>query len=273
MVANGIILLKVTCLHCLKEHYQIIMKIFYYLNCFNSYSTENVFKEHEEICNELDSCHIEMPKCFEKIIKLNPGEKSLKAPFAIYLDLECLLKKEQHYQNNNLEESYTEKKAKHEPSGWAMFTRCSFDKKENKLNYYRGKDCIEKLCKKLKERAMKIINYEEKEMIPLTYEENKSYKEQEACHICKEKFCMDKDDENYKNRKKVKDHCHYTGKFKGAAHSICNLRYKVPDNIPIIIHNASYDTYFIINHLAEEFKGKLDCIEEHGKMYYFFCTN
>ena len=70
--------------------------------------------------------------------------------------------------NNNLEESYTQKKAKHEPSGWAMFTRCSFDKKENELNYYRGKDCIEKLCKKLKECAMKIIDYKEKEMIPLT---------------------------------------------------------------------------------------------------------
>ena len=55
---------------------------------------------------------------------------------------------------------------------------------------------------------MKIINYEEKEMIPLTYEENKSYKEQELCHICEEKFCMDKDDENYKNKIKVKDHCH-----------------------------------------------------------------
>ena len=40
------------------------------------------------------ACHIEMPKCFEKILKYNPGEKSLKAPFAIYLDLECLLKKE-----------------------------------------------------------------------------------------------------------------------------------------------------------------------------------
>ena len=87
-----------------------------------------------------------MPKWVEKILKYNPGEKSLKAPFAIYLDLECLLKKEQSHgdnnnndNNNNLEESYTQKKAKHEPSGWAMFARCSFDKKENKLNYYRGK--------------------------------------------------------------------------------------------------------------------------------------
>ena len=73
-----------------------------------------------------------------------------------------------------------------------MFTRCSFDKKENKLDYCSRKDCIEKFCKKLKERAMKIINYEQKEMIPLTYEENKSYKEQEACHICEKKFGVDK---------------------------------------------------------------------------------
>ena len=65
----------------------------YCLNCFSSYPTENPLKEHEEIFNEHDSCHIEMAKWFEKILKYNPGEKSLRAPFAIYLDLECLLKK------------------------------------------------------------------------------------------------------------------------------------------------------------------------------------
>ena len=46
-----------------------------------------------------------------------------------------------------------------------MLTSCSFDKKENTLDYYRGKDCIEKLCKKLKQHAMNIINYEKKGMI------------------------------------------------------------------------------------------------------------
>ena len=55
-----------------------------------------------------------------------------------------------------------------------MFTRCSFDIKENKLNYYRGKDFIEKLCKKLKKTAMKIINNKKKEMIQLTKEEKRS---------------------------------------------------------------------------------------------------
>ena len=82
---------------------------FYCSNCFNSYTTKN-------------SCHIETPKWVEKISKYNPGEKSLKAPFAIYLDLECLLKKEQSCENNP-EISYTEKKAKHEPSVWAIFTK------------------------------------------------------------------------------------------------------------------------------------------------------
>ena len=73
---------------------------FYCLNCFSSYTTKNKLKEHEEMCNNHDSCHIEMPKWIEKILKYNPGEKSLKAPFAIYLDLECLLRKEQSCQNN-----------------------------------------------------------------------------------------------------------------------------------------------------------------------------
>ena len=116
-----------------------------------------------------------------------------------------------------------------------MFTRCSFDKRENNLNYYRGKDCIENLCKKLKESTTEIINNKETEMIPLTHEENIFYNEQGVCYISKEKFCADKNDKNYINKKKVKDHCRYTGKFRGAAHSKCNFNYKVLKEIPIII--------------------------------------
>ena len=110
-------------------------------------------------------------------------------------------------------------------------------------------------------------------MIPLTHEENKSYKEQGKCHICEGKFCVDEDDESYKNRKKVKDHCHYTGKFRGAAHSKCNLNCKVPKDIPIRIHNASYDTHFIMNQLAEEFKGELNCIRENMEKYITFSVS
>ena len=75
---------------------------------------------------------------------------------------------------------------------------------------------------------------------------------------------------NYTNTRKVKDHCHHTGKFRGAAHRKCNLNYKAPKDILIIIHNASYDTHFIINQLAEEFKGELNSIGENMEKYITF---
>ena len=92
-------------------------------------------------------------------------------------------------------------------------------------------------------------------------------------HLMKNKIDLIITDEkikNYQNKRKVKDHCHYTGKFRGAAHSKCILNYKVPKDIPIIIHNASYDTHFIINQLAEEFKGELNCIGENMEKYITF---
>ena len=86
---------------------------------------------------------------------------------------------------------------------------------------------------------MKIINYEEKEMIPLIDNENRSHEKQKKCHICQKGICYCKTEEKkFELYQKVRDHCHYTGKFRGAAHSICNLRYKVPQEIPVKIHNG-----------------------------------
>ena len=56
---------------------------------------------------------------------------------------------------------------------------------------------------KIKRNAMEIIN-QEKKIISLTHKENNFYNEQEICYICKEKFCMDKDDKNYTNKKRLK---------------------------------------------------------------------
>ena len=118
---------------------------------------------------------------------------------------------------------------------------------------------------------MEAINYEEKEMIPLTDKEIKSYEEQEVCHICKEEFCFDKNEENeFKLYHKVRYHCHYTGKFRGAAHSICNLKHKVPKKIPVIFHNVTYDPHFIIKQLAEEFKDQFTCLGENTEKYITF---
>ena len=113
-----------------------------------------------------------MPDEDNKILKCIPGEKSLKVPFIIYADLQCLLKKINTY-SNNPKKSYTEKKATHRPSGYSLVTCCSFDKSKNERKHYRGEDCMKMFCQDLKDQAMKIINYEKEEMIPLTNEENR----------------------------------------------------------------------------------------------------
>ena len=70
---------------------------------------------------------------------------------------------------------------------------------------------------------------------------------------------------------KVKDYCHYTGKYRGAVHSICNLSYKIPKEIPVIFHNGStYDYHFIIKELAKEFEGQFKCLGEHTEKYIAF---
>ena len=123
-----------------------------------------------------------MPTKDNNIIKYNQGEKSIKLPFVVYADLECLLEKMSTCQNNPNESSTTEIN-KHVPSGCSLFTHCSFDKTKNKLNHYRGKDCMKKFCKDVREQATKLINFEKKNMIPLTTEEKIHYNEQEICYI------------------------------------------------------------------------------------------
>ena len=101
-----------------------------------------------------------MPNEENKIIKYNQGEKSIKSPFIIYADLECLLEKISTCYNNP-EESSTTEINKHTPYGYSLFTHCLFDKTKNKLDCYRGKDCMKKLCKNLREHATKIKQKEE----------------------------------------------------------------------------------------------------------------
>ena len=185
----------------------------YCLNCFHSYRTENKLNAHKKICENHDYCNIEMPSPNNNLIKYNQGEKSLKLPFVIYADLECILKKIDTCQNNP-DLSSTTKINQHIPSGYSIYTNCSFDKSNNKLSYYRGEDCMKRFCKDLKDHATKIIDFKKKDMIPLTKEEKANYNKENICHICKKDF---------NNDMKVKDHCHFTGKYRGAAHNMCNL--------------------------------------------------
>ena len=91
------------------------------------------------------------------------------------------------------------------------------------------------------------------------------------CYICKKEFSTDKNDKDaLKLYHKIKDHCHYTGKFREAAHSICNLRCKTPKEIPVVFHYVStYDYDFIIEQLAKEFKGQLEYLGENILLFQY----
>ena len=110
-------------------------------------------------------------------------------------------------------------------------------------------------------------------MIPLTDNEKKYYEEQKEWYIRKKEFYDNNKNEKrkFKLYKKVRDHCHFTGKFIGVAHSICNLNDKVPQEIPVKFHNGSkYDYHFMIKELAEEFKGEFECLGENTEKYISF---
>ena len=98
----------------------------------------------------------------------------------------------------------------------------------------------------------------------LTNEQQKSYENSKICYICKQKY----EDKKYC---KARDHCHYRGKHRVAAHNICNLKYSVPKEIPIVFLNGSnYDYHFIIKELAEEFGTEFTCLGANTKKYITF---
>ena len=92
-------------------------------------------------------------------------------------------------------------------------------------------------------------------MLSLTPKELKSYEKADKCYICGIIFF--KRSSNTINCRKVRDHCHYTGKYRGTAHSICNLKFNVLNQIPGVFHNDSkYDFHLIIKEIVNEFDGQ-----------------
>ena len=191
-----------------------------------------------------------MPSKDTKILESNQNQKSYVAPFITYADLECIIEKTNGYKNNP-ENSFTTNVSKHIPSGVSMPTISSFRSIENKPEIYRGKDCMKKFCESLREHAMKIINFKKKKIKLLIQKQQESYDNAKICYICKVKF-----ETKYlkdKEYRKVRYHCYFTGKYRGAVHSICNLKYSVSKKIPIAFHNGSnYDYHFIIKELAKK---------------------
>ena len=104
-------------------------------------------------------------------------------------------------------------------------------------------------------------------MIELTEEENFRHYIEDKCFICEKPFFEDAKNDYIK----VRDHCHYTRKHRGAAHKICNLMYNTPREIPVVFHNGfSYDYHFIMKGLAEEFERDFECLGENKEKYITF---
>ena len=134
---------------------------FYCLNCLHLFGTDNALKKRERLCDNNDYCSVEMPTQFNQTLKYNHGKKSLKTPFVVYVDLECLLIKKQSCENNP-NEFYTDREAIHEHCSYPLDLASSFGSKQNKHRFNRGRDCIKNFCSDLKEPGTKIINYEKK---------------------------------------------------------------------------------------------------------------
>ena len=186
----------------------------------------------------------------------------------IFADIESLLIKHDSC-SNDPEKSYTERKSTLEACGYSMNVLRSYHK--NIRSFCRGKDYIQKFCKGLLDNATKIVNTPKKPITPLTSDEQAKHERSKICHICNEKFINDKEDKQYNSHKKLIDHDHYTGNYRGAAHSICNLRYQTQREIPVVLHNGNnYDFHIIIKELAKEFRIDMKCLGENTEKYISF---
>ena len=107
----------------------------------------------------------------------------------------------------------------HTPSGWYMYSKIAYGSGVDGFSQHGGRDCVSKFCKHIISEAKRLYNSTpRKPMDPLTNEETLEFKRARECHICFKEFSL-------KDRK-VRDHCHYTGKYRGAAHVSCNLGFK-----------------------------------------------
>ena len=241
------------------------------VNCLNSFNSVESRDKHYEYCVDREAVKIEMPKQGSKI-RFTDGSKQMKVPFIMYADFESILAKFdsdlEETKDENGKKSYTRKVNQHIPSGFCVYSKFAHGEVEDPLKVYRGRDCVQIFCDYIEKEVKRLYNmFPEKEMDPLTKDEWSEYNRATRCHICMEYFEMED--------KKVRDHCHFTGKFRGAAHMTCNLKYRIPKYIPIVFHNLSgYDAHLFIRELGKKFNTEdIKVIAENTEKYITFSVD
>ena len=239
-------------------------KLYFCLNCLNAYDKPEKLNKHKEYCSENENVKINMPPP-ETYLKFKNFLYSERAPFAIYADFECY-NKPIHTNTPDPNKSYTKKLTKHEPASFVYYIK-SFNENvyKSQLKTYikeeeEDPDVIDVFINWLEE-DVKIISELGNEKIIITKEEEEEFKQASDCWICKKKL-------NLEDR--VRDHCHFTGRYRGAAHNRCNLKYSKPNNISVFFHNLTgYDSHLFIKKLNVT-SGDIDCIPNNEEKYISF---
>ena len=217
-------------------------KKYFCMRCLNPFNDQKALDKHEEYCSNHEAVKIIMPKK-GTMLRFENYHRGERVPFVIYADFESCIKSIDTC-DPNPENSYTKQYQKHEPVSFYYYIK-SFDSEVSlpiKERSYTGKNAEQVFLKYLEEDICAIANIEEKEII-FGEKEKERYNEETSCWICKKELG--------KNEEKVKDHCHYTGRYRGAAHNECNLKYRKPDFTPVIFHNLSgYDSHLFIKNIG-----------------------
>ena len=162
--------------------------------------------------------------------------------------------------------AHTEKINTYAPSGSCVHSTFAYGDVPDPLKMYRGKECVEKFVEDIEGEVKRLYEtFERQPIIKLTDVLKREHEAAENCHICLKKF-------NDPRNRKVRDHCHYTGLYQGLAHNNCNLKYRIPDHIPIVFHNLSgYERSF---ELGKRFnKNDIGVIAENKEKYISFNVN
>ena len=240
-------------------------KRYFCLNCFNGFNTPESLNNHKEYCYNNECVKINIPPT-GSFLEFKNFVHSEKAPFAIYADFESLIKP-LDVCDPDPEKSYTKKYQKHEPVSFVYYIK-SFDESvyTSKLRSYiktreSDADAMDTFINWLESDVREIANLENKDMI-FTPENEKEFINALTCWICGE----------YMGNDRVRDHCHFTGKFRGAACNSCNLKLRRQNNISVFFHNLTgYDSHLFIKKLGTpEEKENIDCIPNNEEKYISF---
>ena len=240
-------------------------KRYFCLNCFNGFNTPESLNNHKEYCYNNECVKINMPPT-GSFLEFKNFVHSEKAPFAIYADFESLIKP-LDVCDPDPEKSYTMKCSKHKPISFCYYIK-SFNESvyKSKLRIYIKKeesdyDAMDTFINWLESDVREIANLENKDMI-FTPENEKEFINALNCWLCGE----------YMGNDRVRDHCHFTGKFRGAACNSCNLKHKRQNNISVFFHNLEgYDSHLFIKKLGTpEEKENIDCIPSNEEKYISF---